>query len=114
MLTIDRIEEVQQAQVSETVVLARATAGRRTRYRQYYARSCICTVNEALDGVTIGLARVVTYFTWYMQVTSSLYLWIFGYILLFTSPVLFHSFSNTSSHATRTLACSGSMGTLTL
>ena len=40
MLTICRIEEVQQAQVN--------------------ARQQRCTINEALDGVTLGLAQICT------------------------------------------------------
>jgi small subunit ribosomal protein S33 len=62
VLTEGRIEEVQQAQVSGRNTMTRMTAE---------CRACICTVNEAWDGVIYGRYRFCTGFEWYTQDSSS-------------------------------------------
>jgi hypothetical protein len=63
----------------------------------------------------LGFGSVCTYIKQYTQDTPSLIRpWASGYILLFTSSVFFHCFSNSSSHGTRNFACWGCTGTLTL
>jgi hypothetical protein len=57
VLTIDRIEEVQQAKVSGSIA---ATRSIERGVNKQLARWCISIVNEALDGVTLGLAQICT------------------------------------------------------
>jgi hypothetical protein len=86
VLTAGRIEEVQQAQVSERNATARLTA---------VCRACIYTVNEALDGAIYGRYRFCTDFKWYTQNCHNL-------LLASSTTACFWHRPHSSSTASRT------------